>query len=139
MDDISAAAGVPDPADNGVMSWEELSRLHEEGVTLAPHTRSHPMLNRLSADAARDEINQSWIDLVERFGSKVPRVIAYPAGGVNSDVVEVTRNIGFELGFGTERGVNRPATMDRYRVRRINVGGRTTTGLLRAQLAVSAD
>lgn len=139
MDTIVAAGGVPDPCDNGVMSWDELARLHDEGVTLAPHTRTHPMLNQLSGSEIRDEISQSWIDLVEHFGSRVPRVLAYPAGGVNEDVSQVTRELGFELAFGTERGVNRPSTMDRFRIRRINVGSRTTLGLLRAQLAVSAD
>lgn len=138
VENIVSDIGIPDADDNGVLSWQELADLHAQGVTLAPHTHTHPMLNRLPVESIREELSTSWNALVERFGTQIPKVVAYPAGGLNDDVVDVTRNLGFELAFSTQRGVNRLLTLDRFRIRRINVGARTTSGLLRAQLARSA-
>lgn len=139
VEQIVSDTSVGSGPENGVLSWDDLLQLHKQGVTLAPHTRSHPMLNRMPVPLVREEISRSWGDLVEHFGPVVPKVLAYPAGGVNDDVVRITQELGFELAFGTKRGLNRLPTMDRFRVRRINVGARTTIGLLRAQLAISAD
>ncbi|MGH2475917.1 MAG: polysaccharide deacetylase family protein, partial [Candidatus Limnocylindrales bacterium] len=41
-----ATAG-PGPSRNAVLGWDELRRLAAEGLTLAPHTRHHPLLDRV--------------------------------------------------------------------------------------------
>ncbi len=41
---------------------------------------------------------------------------------------------GFKLAFTTSRGINNIQTADPLRMRRINVGGKTTLPILRAQL-----
>jgi peptidoglycan/xylan/chitin deacetylase (PgdA/CDA1 family) len=134
LDAITAAANVRKPAANNVLGWDALRQLRQEGLTLAPHTHTHPMLNQLPEETIHEEIVSSW-DLLERqTNSDVPKALAYPAGGVNDKVTSVLENAKFDLAYTTERGVNRNLKQ-RFRLKRINVGARTTLGLLRLQLA----
>lgn len=131
---ICRQAAVPDPAENGVLSWNALRRLHAEGVTLAPHTQTHPMLSQLSADEILRELTGSRDDLAREMGTEVPPVVAYPAGGVDAQVTAAMAEAGFELGMTTRRGINRLPSSSPYLLKRINIGRRTTPGVLRAQL-----
>jgi peptidoglycan/xylan/chitin deacetylase (PgdA/CDA1 family) len=121
------------PAEGAVLGWDELRRLASEGVALAPHTRTHPLLNRVSEAEAREEVLGSRLDLEREIGA-VPPVFAYPAGGHNDAVVRIVGELGFRLAFTTRRGVNRFPPRDPLRLRRINVGRNTPHALLRAQL-----
>lgn len=134
MRHITESAGVPCPSHNNVLSWDELRRLAAEGVTLAPHTHTHPMLNQLSQDEIARELRTSC-EVLQREISEVSQTLAYPAGGVNEQVVGTVRQEGFKLAFTTRRGVNDQCFDDPFRLRRINVGAATNPGLLRLQLA----
>ena len=68
-------AGVP-----GVLGWEALRELAAEGVALAAHSRTHPLLNRLPAERLDEEIAGSMADLRERTGAGTPAFV-YPGGG----------------------------------------------------------
>jgi hypothetical protein len=73
--------------------------------------------------------------LSRELGCDAPPALAYPAGGLNDDVIAAMIELEFRLGFTTKRGLNSPALDSPLRLKRINVGGRTTLGLLRLQLA----
>jgi peptidoglycan/xylan/chitin deacetylase (PgdA/CDA1 family) len=130
------ATGNAGPAANGppVLGWDELRRLHAEGVTLAPHTQTHPLLHRVSDAEAAREASGSLADLRREIGADVPAVLAYPSGGHDDGVARNVRRLGFAAAFTTDRGANRLASIDRQRIRRINVGRGTSLPLLRAQL-----
>lgn len=139
MDLVDAACqelGVV-PCRNHVLSWDELRRLASEGVRLAPHTRTHPLMNRVAPQRALDEALGSWEDLCGQV-SETPRVIAYPAGGVNQEVVRLLREAEFEFAFTTQRGMNDMTKADPLLLRRINVGFRTSPSMLHAQLLPQA-
>lgn len=131
--DESSAAAEP-----AVLGWDDLRRLAGEGVTLAPHTRHHPLLDRVPLDRAVDEIAGAHADLERELGSAVPRVLAYPSGAHGGSAVEAARQAGMQLAMTTSRGGNDLRTADRLRLRRINVGGRAGVPLVRAQLAWAA-
>lgn len=132
---ITTAGGVADPVSNNVLGWGALRQLDREGVTLAPHTHTHPMLNQLSPAEIRRELSTSCDVLEAETGHRILRTLAYPAGGVDEKVVEAMATDGFELGFTTRRGVNDQSFLNPYRLRRINIGSRTGLGLLRILLA----
>lgn len=136
VDRIVDALGAK-PARPSVLSWGELERLAGEGLELAPHGRTHAMLDRLPADAAREEVAGSWSDLRERVPDAVP-VFAYPSGQSDSTAAAAVREAGLVAAFGTARGHNRLPGADRWNLRRINIGGRTTGAALRAQLVPTA-
>ncbi len=127
-DDLGAA--LPTPA---VLGWDVLRQLAREGVTLAAHTCTHPLLNRLSLGEARAEALGSLCDLEREIGRALP-VLAYPGGEYNHQLVRVLARAGFVLAFTTVRGINDLRVADRLRLRRINVGRHTNLAVLRAQL-----
>jgi peptidoglycan/xylan/chitin deacetylase (PgdA/CDA1 family) len=124
--------GAPPPEHN-VLSWEALRRLAREGVTLGAHTRTHPLMNRVSLDEVRAEAVGSLRDLEREIGSALP-VFAYPSGGLNDEIVQLLEREGFALAFTTLPGINDMRRVDPLRLRRINVGQRTNLTVLRARL-----
>ncbi|QEC49140.1 glycosyltransferase [Baekduia soli] len=135
VDDLATQAGVDvDPAAR-VLGWDALRALGAAGVDLAPHTRTHPRLDRLPDHALREEIAGSIEDLRREAGSSAP-AFAYPSGGVSDAAAAMVAEAGIPLAFSTRRGVNDLAAADPLRLDRINVGRRTNVAVLRAQLAL---
>jgi peptidoglycan/xylan/chitin deacetylase (PgdA/CDA1 family) len=134
---LGEPAAPPEPA---ILGWDELRELAADGVTLAPHTQHHPLLDRVSLELAIDEIEGSHADLVREIGeiAAIPRVLAYPSGSHGGSAEEAAKRAGMELAFTTDRGGNDLRRVDRWRLRRINVGARASTALVRAQLAWAA-
>jgi peptidoglycan/xylan/chitin deacetylase (PgdA/CDA1 family) len=132
VDELCEELEAPAPV-SAVLGWPELRKLHAEGVALAPHSRTHPMLDRLSAEAARDEIVGSLEDLEREIGG-APRIFAYPGGSHDPDLTRILAEERFELAFATTRGTNDLRRPDWLRLRRINVGRASALPLVRAQL-----
>ena len=122
-----------EPATNCILGWDSLRKLTSEGVTLGAHTRTHLLMNRVALEEARDEAIGSLHDLEREIGSTLP-IFAYPRGEFNEEVATMLAREGFKLAFTTTRGVNRIKRTDPLKIWRINVSGRTTLPILRAQL-----
>jgi peptidoglycan/xylan/chitin deacetylase (PgdA/CDA1 family)/SAM-dependent methyltransferase len=133
------------PVDGGrSLTSSEISELIEGGlVDVGAHTRTHPLLSSLDAEAAHEEVVESkaWLEAcLER------RVIsfAYPYGDYGARELEIVRRAGFEIAFST---IEEAVTIgcDRLQMPRIPVGHweaedleRTMSGLVgtsRANLA----
>ena len=123
-------AAEPTPA---VLGWSELVDLHRAGVTLAAHTRTHPLLAKLPVEQAISEAQGSFDDLAERIG-RVPPALAYPGGSHTDALVRALEGSSFEIAFTTHRASNKVPTDNPFRLDRINVGHRSTLPLVRAQL-----
>jgi peptidoglycan/xylan/chitin deacetylase (PgdA/CDA1 family) len=132
VDELCSALAAPTPA-SAVLGWPELRALAADGVVLAPHSRSHPLLDRLPREAVRDEIVGSLEDLEREIGV-TPPVFAYPGGAQDAYVTRILEEAGFELAFATTRGTNDLRRTDWLRLRRINVGRASGLPLIRAQL-----
>ena len=128
VDDLCERLGGVPSDTNGVLSWSELRRLSREGVELAAHTRTHPLLTRIASDAARAEIVGSQQDLQHQIGSTLP-VFCFPGGQHNDTLISILKQEGFELAFTTVRGSNDLDYADPWRLRRINIT-RTTSPLM---------
>jgi peptidoglycan/xylan/chitin deacetylase (PgdA/CDA1 family) len=129
LSDALEVAARPNP----VMTWETLRRLSAEGVTLASHTRTHALLDRVEPDRVAEEVCGSMADLARETGPPPP-VLAYPAGQTNPRVAGVLRDLGLVLGLTIRRGINDLANSDPLRLRRIAVGPHTNLLGLRVQL-----
>jgi peptidoglycan/xylan/chitin deacetylase (PgdA/CDA1 family) len=116
-----------------VLDWESLRRLEAEGVALAPHTRTHPLLPRLDPSMLEDEIAGSRDDLAGHVGASVP-AFAYPSGSVSPGVAAAVAAAGLRVAFTTARGVNDLRSASWMLLRRVNVSVRTPTALVRAQV-----
>lgn len=136
VDSVVASAEVA-PARPAVTSWAALRRMGSEGLALAPHSRTHPRLDRISADRLDGEVAGSWDDLRRELGPAACPAFALPGGGGGAEVREAVRRAGLDVVVTTDRGVNRGA-IDWLGLRRINVGTRTRAGLVRIQLCPEA-
>ncbi len=121
------------PTTNSILGWDSLRRLAQEGVTLGAHTRTHPLMNRIPLEEAQAEAIGSLHDLEREIGSTLP-IFAYPSGQFNDEAASMLKTEGFKLAFTTSRGINNIHLADPLRMRRINIGGKTTLPILRAQL-----
>lgn len=118
------------------MDWNTLRRLSHAGLSLAPHTHTHPMLDRLPLAEVRTEIRESVAALEREIGTFAP-VLAYPGGHFSEQVTAIVREEGIEFAFTTRRGANEVGVTDPFQLRRINIGYRCTLPLLQIQLALS--
>jgi peptidoglycan/xylan/chitin deacetylase (PgdA/CDA1 family) len=130
---------VREPAKtSGVLGWDQLRTLAKDGVSLAAHSQTHPLLTRLPTDGARAEVDGSRADLEREVGDGAfSSVFAYPAGAHDPATRRVLAGVSVELAFTTDRGVNRIGRSDPLALRRINVGLRSSTEAIRAQIAVA--
>lgn len=122
-----------DRAGSTVLGWDALRRLADEGLSLAPHTRTHPLLPRLDPAQLEAEIAGSRADLARETGSRVP-AFAYPSGAASPASVRAVRAAGFTVAFTTARGVNDVRTANWLLLRRVNVSVRTPLAAVRAQV-----
>ena len=132
VEEVVRTLGGPAPAGK-VLGWDALRKLAGEGVAIAPHTRTHPRLDRLSLARGREEVRGSAADVRREIGD-CPPVLAFPLGSHTDELVGWLPKAGFELAFTTVRGKNDPRAADWLRMRRINVGRRSALPAIRAQM-----
>jgi len=120
-------------AEPAVLGWDALRSLARAGLTLGAHTRTHPMMNRISLDEAGAEAVGSLLDLKREIGTADP-IFAYPSGHFSSEIARMLEQQGFALAFTTISGINDMREIDWLELKRVNVGRRTTLPILRAEL-----
>ncbi|HLG69307.1 MAG TPA: polysaccharide deacetylase family protein [Chloroflexota bacterium] len=114
-----------------LLTVQQLREMAAAGVSVGAHTRTHPMLPRLSDVELERELAGSRADL-SAFGAP-PAAFAYPFGETSESVRAAVRRAGFSAAFGVETGINGPATAD-FALRRVPVCGNHS--LLRFALGV---
>ena len=129
---IVLSIGAPDPV-APILSWDELRQLARDGVTVAPHSRTHARLDGVPLARAREEIAGSRDDLVREIG-RCPPAFAFPDGGHHAGLRALLADEGFELAFTTRPGANDPARADWLGLRRANVGRASSLPVIRARL-----
>lgn len=94
------------------MSWEELAGLAADPlVTIGAHTISHPILAKLSDDAARSEMDLSR-SVIEAALMVRPQHLAYPIGdrmSAGPREFAIAAELGFKTAVTTRPGVLFPA------------------------------
>lgn len=105
------------------LKWDEVRTLSRQGVEFGSHTKTHPILSRItSEDQQREEIEGSKRRIEEELSQAVLD-FCYP-NGLRSDFDGATRKLvkdcGFRSATTTERGMNRAGT-DPFLLRRLGV------------------
>lgn len=134
-DRLALALGEERPGSSPVLTWSELRCLAADGVSLAPHSHTHPRFNRLSPGDVSMEVERSVVELRAAVGPIAP-VFAYPDGAHSPAAVEAVERAGLEMAFTTRRGRNVLGKTPWYLLRRINVGQRANESVIAAQLAL---
>jgi hypothetical protein len=80
---LAQAAGIAVPSTAPptyqALSWQTARSLEQRGVRFAPHSRTHRILSKLSAESAREEITGSWQTLQRELSNPL-KVFCYPTG-----------------------------------------------------------
>ncbi len=112
----------PPPAD-APLAWEDVRRMAGGVASFGAHTRTHPVLARISGgDEIEREIAGSKARIEEMLEQPVDH-FCYPNGGpgdITPQCVEVVRRAGFRTAVTTLPGLNY-ATGDGFLLRRIGV------------------
>lgn len=102
----------------GLLGWDELKSLADEGVELGAHTRTHPDLTRIDGRRIDDEIEGSARRIQEETGRR-PRSFAYPFGFHSEPSVQAARR-SYEIAVTTRLDVLR-GPVDPMRVPRLDM------------------
>lgn len=120
---LAQRLGVAGGASSSLMlSWAQVRELAAGGVAIGSHTIHHPVLSRISSQAAQREIGES-LRQIRRQLPQVSPVFAYPNGTAadfGQEHVEQLRAQGYIGAVTTIRGANRPG-VDPYRLRRTGI------------------
>jgi len=106
-------AGLPftvfvstDPVDrkfSGFMSWEQIRKMRDTGVTIGAHTSTHLHMPANLLSRNRADLNSSNARLKEELG-EVPPLFAYPFGEASTEIQNLVRNAGHIAAFGQHSG-----------------------------------
>jgi peptidoglycan/xylan/chitin deacetylase (PgdA/CDA1 family) len=106
-----------------LLNWEDLRSLQQEGLTIAAHTRSHPILSRVSMSVVRDEVTGSLQDLRENLGETLP-IFAYPVGhqvDLTQQLPELLQKEGIQAAVTMLAGHNMIRRTNPLRLRRVGM------------------
>lgn len=127
------ADGAGGAADDGgafrLMDWDRVRRVAASGiVSFGGHTVNHEIVGRLDDDALAREIGESVATVAREVPDAVSRTFAYPNGqpaDFDARAEAALARAGCVAAMTTVSGLNPPDT-PRMRLRRVNVGDRTT-------------
>jgi peptidoglycan/xylan/chitin deacetylase (PgdA/CDA1 family) len=105
----SVAGGALRPHWDGMMSWDELKQLHQEGHEIGSHSRSHAILPLVSDTQLNDEITGSRNQLRQRLGFEIES-FCYPNGDCDARVAAAVERAGYRHAVTTRYGVNGAGT-----------------------------
>lgn len=126
-------AQMPDP---DMLSWQEIEEMVTKRIEFGAHTVSHPHLDRIDPNAAKDEIVRSK-QLLEAKGLRV-RSFAYPYGGYNQAVAAAVKESGIECAFTVKPGINKPGD-NLFELKRTGMNGLDSLFDFRKKLAGAYD
>lgn len=90
-----------DPAmHDPILTEDQLRKLPPDLVQIGSHTRTHPMLTRLSEEKAREELVGSRTRLQEIIGRDV-KLFSFPYGAYDDNVIRWCREAGYDKVFTT--------------------------------------
>ena len=102
------------------IDWNEVRELASAGMEIGAHTRTHPLLSRLTDIEQQAEFRESKAILEQNLGFPVTS-FAYPNGtprDFTAETQRIARNAGFTAAFSFYGGVNPADGGDRYNVLR---------------------
>ncbi|WP_109125844.1 polysaccharide deacetylase family protein [Dyella sp. C11] len=111
------------PEDCRPMTWDQLREMRSAGLEIGSHGVNHWMLSKLPREELEREVFDSRNALLRELGP-MPLLMSYPVGSnraFDKQVIEVTRDAGFDLACSYISGTNLQPANNRYSLYRIAV------------------
>lgn len=112
---------VDSPGDN-YMNWDDVRRLHNDGVEIAHHTATHLHMIDAGVEAAMADVRAASARFETELGF-VPGLFAYPYGEYNTEIKAAIEKEGFTAAFAQVSGAA-AAWSDPYSLPRFPVNER---------------
>lgn len=129
--------GPLDPGPFRMLSWDDVRALTASGlVTVASHTRTHPILSRATDDEVEAEVGPAH-EALSRATDRTPRVMAYPVGrriDYDARSIAAVARAGIPFALTTVEGLAGPGS-DARELPRLSIGA--DLAFSRFQLLVS--
>ena len=122
-EDWRMPSGHAYPPDCRPMNWQQLREMRAAGLEIGSHGVNHWMLSKLPRDELEREVFDSRDALLRELGP-MPLLMSYPVGSnraFDRQVIEVTRDAGFDLACSYINGTNPHPADNRYSLYRIAV------------------
>jgi peptidoglycan/xylan/chitin deacetylase (PgdA/CDA1 family) len=100
------AGGRQRPAWDGMMSWDELKEMHNDGHEIGSHSQSHAILPLTNDEQLEREVAGSREHLKRRLGFEVD-TFCYPNGDCDERVAAAVQRAGYRHAVTTRYGINR--------------------------------
>lgn len=104
------------------VTWEQVRSMCAEGLEVGSHSRSHPILTKLSDSELREEVFESKYEIKKEIGVE-PRFFCYPNGqkdDFDARVKQVVRSAGYEYGVAAFPGLS--PLRDNWALQRYPIG-----------------
>jgi len=106
------------------LTWREIAEMAAAGMTFGSHTVTHPNLTTLSDSQLRWELQESKRTLEQRLKCTID-TLAYPIGtrsAYDARVTGIAQSSGYRLGLSYVSGANWLGELNRFELRRHNIG-----------------
>lgn len=109
---------------NQIMDWNDISEMSSGGMEFGSHSKSHPILSRVSNELLRNEVQESKTCIESRLDNKID-AFCYPASGkldyFGKREELALKQAGYTFGVTFLHGLENYATMNPYRIRRLRI------------------
>ena len=93
-----------DRQESGYMSWEQIQILHDAGMNIESHTKSHPSLANKDFDFLVYQILGS-VESVHHFTDNEATMFSYPAGAYDDYTLEIMQSSPVQMAVTTQYGM----------------------------------
>ncbi len=94
---------VPGVPNEPLLSWDDLKRLRDAGMTIGSHSATHPRMDEIDAARQLEEARSSRERLESELGVPV-RHFAYPQGRYSPSAEAAVKQAGYAAGWATRKG-----------------------------------
>lgn len=118
----------------GYFSWEEAKEMYDSGlVKIHVHGRKHISATGYNKNELIEDYNHAHSAIEQALGTKVQKIMAYPAGDSSSDTIKWLKEGGFEIQVQTKYGtVNNSKNLDLTGLGRIRAERASGSSILKA-------
>lgn len=98
----------------GYFTWEQAKEMYDSGlVKIHVHGRKHISATGYSKEKLIEDYNHTHELIEEKLGTKVQKIMAYPAGDSSANTIKWLKEAGFEVQVQTKYGtVNKSNSLD---------------------------
>ena len=124
----------------GYFDWEQAKEMYDSGlVKIHVHGRKHTSATGYSKEKLIEDYNHTHSLIEEKMGTKLKKIMAYPAGDSSADTIKWLKEAGFEVQVQTKYGtVNKSSSLDLTGLGRIRAEKASGASILKTINAASS-